>query len=302
MMFLQRLRYLLPAFRRAEERDMREELESLAAMASEGELGNLTRVAERRREAWGWTWLEQLLRDVRYAARALRNSPAFTATAVVSLGLGIGATTAIFTLIDALLLRWLPVYNPQELVQVILRFPGAAGPSESFNYPLIRALADDRDVFAGAAGFSSASFSIGPPRALRRVPGAWVTGAFYETLGLKPEAGRLLTRQDDETSSPVVAVLSYDYWKRQFGGSPAAIGQKILINGYPVTIAGVSPPSPKPKRFWWRLGLGSPRPRYRQFRRAGCRSGPGAQGWIWLQEEPAGRFFARSSKSRSWFW
>ena len=242
MMFFQRLKYLLPAFRRAEERDMREELESLAAMAGDGELGNLTCAAERGREAWGWTWFEQFLRDVRYAARALRKSPAFTATAVVSLGLGIGANTAIFTLIDALLLRRLPVYNPDELVRVVTRSKDAPGVSESFNYPLARALADERDVFAAAAGFSAANFTVGQAGALRRVPGAWVTGAFYETLGLQPAAGRLLTPQDDETRSPVVAVLSYDYWKRQFACNPAAIGQKILINGYPVTIAGVSPP------------------------------------------------------------
>ncbi|HEY7338151.1 MAG TPA: ABC transporter permease [Bryobacteraceae bacterium] len=242
MIFFRRWKYLIPTFRRAEERDMQEELDSLAAMSSEGELGNLTRAAERRREAWGWTRLEQLARDVRYAARSLRKSPAFTAAAVVSLGLGIGANTAIFTLIDALMLRWLPVHNPQELVQVTLRAKGVADPRENFNYPLVRAFADQEDVLAGAAGFSGANFSVGRPGALIRTPGAWVSGAFYETLGLKPEAGRLLTRQDDETSSPVVAVLSYNYWQRQFAASPAAVGQSILINGYPVTIAGVSPP------------------------------------------------------------
>jgi predicted permease len=242
MSFWRRLAYLLPAFRQAEEREMREELDSLAAMANPGELGNLTLAAERRREAWGWTWLEECVRDAQYAIRTLRKSPIFAATAVISLGLGIGVNTTIFTLIDALLLRWLPVDHPQELVQVILRTPASSSPRENFSYPLVRALAEQKEVFAAAAGFSSARFSVGSPGSLKRVPGAWVSGAFYETLGLPPVAGRLLTPQDDEPGSPVVAVLSYQYWQREFKGNVETIGQKILIHGYPVTIAGVSPP------------------------------------------------------------
>ncbi|MBV8845148.1 MAG: ABC transporter permease [Bryobacterales bacterium] len=242
MSFWRRLAYLLPAFRRAEEREMREELESLAAIANPGELGNLTLAAESRREALGWTWLEECVRDVRYAVRTLQKSPGFAATAVISLALGIGVNTAILTFIDALLLRWLPVDRPQELVQVIVRTPGAASPRESFSYPMVRALAGQKEVFAAAAGFSSAGFNVGLPGSLRRVPGAWVTGAFYETLGVKPIAGRLLTRDDDQPGSPVVAVLSYEYWQHEFKGDPQALGQKLLIGGYPVTIAGVSPP------------------------------------------------------------
>src|SRR5215469_12945419 len=103
MTFWKRLKYLLPSYRRAQERDMSEELESLAAIAEAGELGNLTRAAEEARRAWGWTWLEQWYRDVQYAFRSMRHNPGFTTTAVLSLALGIGANTAIFSLIDALL-------------------------------------------------------------------------------------------------------------------------------------------------------------------------------------------------------
>jgi len=126
MSFWQKLKYLLPFFRRAQERDIREELQSLAAIAEVGELGNLTRAAEEARSVWIWTWLEQLHRDVQYAFRAMRHNIGFTTTAVLSLALGIGANTAIFSLIDAVMLRWLPVENPQELVRLTLGGVGGA--------------------------------------------------------------------------------------------------------------------------------------------------------------------------------
>ncbi|PYT29312.1 MAG: multidrug ABC transporter substrate-binding protein, partial [Acidobacteria bacterium] len=118
MTFLRKLRYLLPSYRRAQERDMREELEALVAIAEPRELGNISSAAEEARAVWSWTWLEQLCRDVQYAFRTMCHNPGFTTTAVLSLALGIGANTAIFSLIDALMLRWLPVRDPQELVQL----------------------------------------------------------------------------------------------------------------------------------------------------------------------------------------
>jgi predicted permease len=236
MTLLRKLKYLLPSYRRALERDMREELEALAEIAGPQELGNISRAAEEARAVWSWTWLEQLCRDVQYAFRTMRRNPGFTTTAVLSLALGIGANTAIFSLIDALMLRWLPVRDPQELVQVKM------GDGDSFSYPIVRALADQPDIFSGVAGFSGSSFGVGPPGLVSRIPGAWVTGGYYETFGLTPAMGRLLTRADDQAGAPAVAVISYGYWERQFARNPGAIGQAILVNGIPVTIAGVSPP------------------------------------------------------------
>jgi hypothetical protein len=242
MRLSQRIKYLLPSHRRAQERDMQAELESLAAMAEPGELGNMTHVAEEARAVWSWMWLEHLYRDVHYAFRTLRHNPAFTATAVLSLALGIGANTAIFSLIDALMLRWLPVHAPQELVQLKMQLPRAEeSPGESFSYDTIKALADQKGIFRGLCGFSGASFDVGPRGSVSRVPGAWVTGDYYETLGISPVLGRLLGRTDDQPGAPLTAVLSYGYWERQFGSNRDAIGQSISVNGFPVTVVGVSP-------------------------------------------------------------
>src|SRR5258708_10424679 len=115
MMLWRRLAFLLPWRRRAAERDMREELQSIAGMAGRGELGNLTLAAEDARAEWGWTRLEQTVQDLRYALRTLARSPGFTATAVLSLALGIGANTALFTLINAVTWRMLPVREPETL-------------------------------------------------------------------------------------------------------------------------------------------------------------------------------------------
>jgi len=241
-MLLRRLQYLLPSHRRSEESDMRAELESLASMAGPGELGNITRAAEEARAAWGWTWLEQLWRDVQYASRTLRHNPGFTATAVLSLALGIGANTAIFSLIDALMLRWLPVHNPQELVQLQSHSQRAAKPADaSFSYQFVKALGDQRDIFSGVCGSSGAGFDVGPRGSVSHVGGAWVTGDCYQTLGLSAALGRLIDRTDDQPGAPPVAVLSYGYWQRHFAGSPAAIGQSIEVNSFPAAIVGVSP-------------------------------------------------------------
>ncbi len=251
--FLRQLVWLI--HRRKREADLQEELAFHLAAETEDrqadglsaeearygarrDLGNVTLVQEDTRAAWGWVALEHLVQDLRYGLRGLRKNPAFTATAVLSLALGIGANTAIFSLIDALMLRWLPVRDPQALVQIRI----AGDKYESFSYAIVRALAEQKDIFEGVAGFSGWVSNVGTPGSTDRVPGALVTGGFYPTLGLNPAAGRLLTEDDDRTGAPPVAVISYGYWERQFGGNPQAIGKAVRVNGAPVTIVGVSPP------------------------------------------------------------
>ncbi len=214
-----------------------------ARYAARRAFGNTSLVKDEVREMWGWTFLDRLKQDVTYALRGMRKSPGFTTTAVLSLALGIGANTAIFSLIDALLLRWLPVRDPQELVQLAMRGRDPV-PGQIFSYPLVRALADNREVFSESfCGFSAGGtrFGVGQGDSFESTPGAWVTGGYYDTLGLQPVAGRLLTPADDRLGAVPVAVITDGYWQRKFGRNAVAIGQSILVEGKPVTIAGVSP-------------------------------------------------------------
>ncbi len=209
----------------------------LAALRS---FGGAAPMKEVYRDAAFLPGLENLARDVRYGLRSMRQNAGFTAVAVVSLALGIGANTAIFTLLDALLLRQLPVHNPQQLVQ--LTVPGKQRPVETFPYPLVKALAEHHEIFSGLAGSCAATFKTGPPETGEPTPGAWVTGEYYQTLGIEPVAGRLLTPDDDRLGAPPVAVLSDGYWARRFGRDPGIVGRTIRIDSADVIVAGVSPP------------------------------------------------------------
>jgi len=151
MMIFKRLKYLWPPRRRREEREMREELESLAAMAGRGELGNLTLAMENVRGAWGWTWLDSFVADIRYSFRALRSQPGFVAVAIFSLALAIGAATAIFSFADALLLRPLPVLDAPGLFDVSYTTPD--NPLEGLSFPDYRDLHEKSHSFTGLAAY-----------------------------------------------------------------------------------------------------------------------------------------------------
>jgi len=210
-----------------------------ARLAARRAFGNAGLVEEEVRKAWGWTFASQLTQDLRYALRTVRSNRAFSAAAIVSLALGIGANTAIFSLMDALMLRFLPVRNPGELAEVMLVEQGR--PGDSFGYPPIAALAGRKDIFSGVAAFTSYSFNVTSGDGTVRLPGAWVTGEFYQMLGIEPLAGRLLTPEDDRRGAAPVAVLSYAYWKNHYGGDFGVVGQTIQIEKQPVPIIGVSP-------------------------------------------------------------
>ena len=187
-----------------------------------------------------WIFLDRLKLDVVYALRGMRRNPGFTSAAVISLALGIGANTAIFTLLNAVMLRSLPVPDPQNLVQVQM-IGLHPEPSEWFSYPLVGALAEQRDLFSHLSGFSNTSFVVGRGDSLETLRGAWVSGEFYETLEVRPEAGRLLGPSDDRLGAAPVAVITDALWQRKFARSPQAIGQTLRIEGKPVTIIGVTP-------------------------------------------------------------
>ncbi len=197
--------------------------------------GNPTVQRERTRDADVMVWLESIGADLRYALRSLRGSPGFALAAVLSLALGIGANTAIFSLVDAVLLRPLPVSRPDELVQV-----GMGGSHDHFTNPLWEELRDRQDAFSSVMAFSSDRFELSRGGESRRVEGAWVSGAYFSTLGVAPSAGRLLAPADDRPGCPAVAVLGHDFWRSAYGGDPGVVGRTIALGGHPVEVVGVA--------------------------------------------------------------
>ena len=183
------------------------------------------------------------LQDLRYGVRSLLKSPLFAVVAVLSLALGIGANTAIFSLIDQLLLRMLPVKNPQELVLLSgegQHYGGNNG-DHRLSYPMYADIRDRNSVFSGMFCSSEMDVSANFGGRPERVVGEFVSGNYYRVLGVGAAIGRVLSVEDDllQGGHPV-AVLSYEYWQSRFGFDPGVVGRKVLINGYPFTVIGVS--------------------------------------------------------------
>ena len=204
------------------------------------EFGGVEQIKEECRDVRG-RWIADFFKDLRYAARTLRRSPGFLAVAVVSLALGIGANTAIFSLITAVMLRTLPVKEPDRLVLATRlteeRKPGVV------SYPLFEYFRDNLKSLTGASAELSGNPAITMDAAEELVESEMVSGGHYAMLGVEPAAGRLRGPEDDVVSptSPA-AVISYRYWQRRFGSSPAAIGKTFRLRDMVFTIVGVTPP------------------------------------------------------------
>jgi predicted permease len=182
--------------------------------------------------------------DVRYAFRTLARTPGFAFIVILTLGLGIGANTAIFSLTDQVLLRLLPVQNPRELVQLDGPgpFSGRTQNERTFSYPMYVDLRDGNDVFAGLVARFGTSATLTQRGQAERVDVEMISGNTFEVLGVTPILGRALTPADDRTpGGHPVAVLSYDYWQRRFAASPGALNQIVTINSTPMTLVGVAP-------------------------------------------------------------
>jgi predicted permease len=215
-----------------------------ADSAARRQFGNTTLLRENRTEMQTIPWLETLWRDIRYGARQFRLNPLFTTIAVLSLALGIGANTAVFTLLDQLVLRMLPVQHPEQLVMIWStgpHFGGNAGPRTA-SYPMYQ------DFQRKATAFDSVFCRFETPSAItvdgatERVNAELVSGNYFQALGVRPAMGRVFSSEtDDQTykGHPSV-VLSYHYWMRRFGGDPKVVGKKILINNDPMELVGVS--------------------------------------------------------------
>jgi putative ABC transport system permease protein len=246
MSFWKRLILLLPWRRRAAERDMQDELRSIASMAEPGELGNLALAAEDARAAWTFQWAENLVRDVRHSVRSLRASPGFTTVAVAVLALAIGATTAIYSVVDHVVLRRLPFPAPDRLVAVGERHLTDSTPASQNlvapqNYLDWR---NDQTVFTGLAAIGYASITLRSeggqePETLEAQA---VTSEFFDVLGVPPLLGRPFTTRNEVDGNARVAVISYDLWQRRFNGMPDIIGYPLRTQRVDLEIVGVMPP------------------------------------------------------------
>lgn len=264
-----RLAYYLRRHRFEEELD--EEIRHHLVMSGRWRFGNVTHWKEQSRAVWNWTLLEQLAQDLRHALRAIIHNRIFTALAVLSLALGIGANTAIFSFMDAILLRSLPVNDPASLVMLNWRskafYGGIFRPREDassvvqrvmgridddprggvisgiFPYPAFELLQKSSSVFSSVFGYRPVpplNVKIGGQADL--ADGEYVSGAYFGGLGVLPAAGRLLMQDDDRAGAPPVAVLSFAYSQKGYGDPARAVGSAISINKVSFTVVGVTPP------------------------------------------------------------
>jgi len=276
--FFRKLKWLVQ--RRRKEQELREELQfhleeeaeqqgvegastEEARFAARRGLGNVTLVHEETRSAWGWTFLEQLGQDFRYAFRTMKGNRLFTFLAVLSLALGIGANTAIYSFMDAILLRALPVSDPESLA--VLNWhakqakwgsfvmhsinggtyddPKTGTTAGIFPFPAFELFQKEDSVF-------SSLFAYHPTEDLNVIfkgnadlaKGEYVSGDYFRGLAVVPAAGRLIIPDDDRVGAPSIAVISFALSQRRFGGIENAAGQSILINNVPFVVAGVTPP------------------------------------------------------------
>ena len=195
------------------------------------------------REAVGLRLFDELRADARYAVRLLRRSPAFTAVAMLSLALGIGANTAIFSVIDTVLLKTLPVHDPNTLFFVD-NSGGKSGGSSGPPYPCFELLRDHNRSLAGIAAFDEASFKVTIDGAAEQMRGHYASADFFRVLGIQAVHGRLLMPEDESPGEGETgaAVISYSWWERRFGLDPAVLGKRLMVGRRAVSIVGVTPP------------------------------------------------------------
>lgn len=235
-----RLRYLL--FHRRFDQELENEMEfhrEMAAHQGRRNFGNTLRLREQSREAWGWTWIDRLMQDLRYAARILWRSPGFTAAAILVLGLGIGVNVAAFSLFNLIAFKPLPVRDPDSIVMLQRRSLEIINPE--MPYPTVAFYRDH------AKSLQAVMAMMGAPAMefendTQPIRDIFVSSNYFSELGTLPASGRLLDpTRDDAPGAPAVAVLSYGFWQQRFGGDPSIVGSVIHLNKKPATVIGVLP-------------------------------------------------------------
>jgi predicted permease len=251
--FLQRIRYLLRRDRLAGEleEEMRLHLElraarfeqsglsnEAAAYAARRRFGNVPALQETSRDLWGFAGVGQLVQDLRYAMRRLRQRPSFSIPILGALALGIGATTAVFSAVDAAVFRPLPFGQPEQLLTLTnIVVPSQLGPDQPFP-PDLNDVHDLRGVFADAAGFAAGGLNLSDPENPQRLRVGVVTTGFFSTLGVLPQQGRTFATEEGKPNGPLVAILSHALWQRRYGGR-AMLGKNISLNGKAYSVIGV---------------------------------------------------------------
>ncbi len=217
-----------------------------AKYAARRDLGNLALVMEDTRAAWGWVCLERFGQDLRYSVRTLRRNPGFAAAAILSLALGIGANTAIFSLLNAVVLKPLPVPDPHQLVEFTNSIPlwetGSSWQKSLYAYPQLETFqAHSKTMSAIFGGTGLGRINVGYRATSAVADGDAYSGNFFSALGITPQYGRFFGAGEDRSGASV-AVLSDDYWRSRFAADPSIVGGAITINQEPFTVIGIAPP------------------------------------------------------------
>jgi len=208
------------------------------------ELGGIARIQEEVRDVWLTRWLRDLTYDLRFSVRSFRRTPSFTITAALSLMLGIGATTAIYSLVDQVLLHALPVRQPERLVLIDWEGDQVGNFFGSWNlmsYPICRDLDQQKQFFEGVFCRALTTVDLSTGGDYNPATAEIISGNYFPVLGVGPTVGQVITNDDDRTPNVnPVAVVSYDFWKSQLGGAPDVVGRTVLVNRHPLTIIGVA--------------------------------------------------------------
>lgn len=245
-----------------EERVERGEDATAAARSAQRELGNATLIHETTRDVWGWRWLETLLQDLRYALRMLRKSPGFTAVAILTLALGIGANTAVFSAIDAILLRPLPFPDGNELMRISQYNPKTKGGNPFVAPVRLEDWNRLNSTFQALTGYYTEDDSETSGPIPEKITIAFVSPRFLQVWGVAPQLGRDFTPEEERYGGPTSALISYHYWREHFGGDPNAVGKKIRIGKASIPIVGIMPASfffpVRDVDVWWCVPIGGP--------------------------------------------
>ena len=223
----------------ANDRIDRGESATRAAQSVRREFGNVELVQQVTRDQWGWRWLEELVLDVRYGARMLRKNPGFTLVAVLTLALGIGANSAIFSVVNGVLLNPLPYPHPEQLVT--LHQNKANFEFGSISYPNFRDWQKDNRTFSSMAISRRFAFSLTGLAEAEQVRARFISSDFFSTVGVNPVLGRDFAPGEDEIGAAPIALISAGFWKRKFSSSPDVLGKSLTLDGRNYTIVGVVP-------------------------------------------------------------